>query len=293
MRASHPGALERPLCIPRVLLLLLGMIVPVGAGAEVFDFDSAPIHTSLPIDLTVGTITAHLSATGDGFSIQPANQMGFTPVGFGGLCIYPNGIATGDLLVSFSVPLTQFSILYAPQELGCDNSAIMRVTAWLDGAWSGTATTTAPAPGTWPTGTLSYSDLGGFNQVVVHYDQRPRCTDIGTIFMADNMNVTPSSTSVPALGPATRACVATPNPCRSATQVRLQLVRAEPVTVAIHDVAGRQVRMLVHEARLEAGTRTVEWDGRDDAGAEVRSGVYFCHIQTQSGARMIPIIVRR
>lgn len=293
MRESHPGAVGRPLCIPGVLLLLLGMIVPVGAGAEVFDFDSAPIHTSLPIDLTVGTITAHFSATGDGFSIQPANQLGFTPVGFGGLCIYPNGNSAGDLLISFSVPLTQFSILYAPQELGCDDSAIMRVSAWLDDTWRGTATTTAPAPGTWPTGTLSYGDLGGFNRVVVHYDQRPRCTDFGTIFLADNMNVTPSSTSVPEPGPAVPACVVTPNPFRTRTQVRLQLARTEPLTVAIHDAAGRLVRTLVHGARLEAGLRAVEWDGRDATGAEVRSGVYFCHIRSQSGARIIPIIVRR
>jgi hypothetical protein len=51
--------------------------------------------------------------------------------------------------------------------------------------------------------------------------------------------------------------------------------------------------MLVHGARLEAGLRAVEWDGRDATGAEVRSGVYFCHIRSQSGARIIPIIVRR
>jgi flagellar hook assembly protein FlgD len=63
--------------------------------------------------------------------------------------------------------------------------------------------------------------------------------------------------------------------------------------VAIHDAAGRLVRMLVHGARLEAGLRAVEWDGRDETGAEVRSGVYFCHIRSQSGARIIPIIVRR
>ena len=156
-----------------------------------FDFDNAPLHASLPIDLTVSGLTAHLSATGQGFSIQQANTMGFTPAGFGGFCVYPNSIYASDLLISFSATLTDFSIMYAPQELGCDDSARMRVTAYMGTTNVGTRTTTAPVPGTWPTGTLSISVPGGFNRVVVHYDARPpTCQDYGTIFLADNMLVT-------------------------------------------------------------------------------------------------------
>ncbi len=56
-----------------------------------------------------------------------------------------------DLIVDFSTPLTDFSILYAPEEYACDSSATMRVTAYLNGALVGTATTNAQA-GTWPIG---------------------------------------------------------------------------------------------------------------------------------------------
>src|SRR5690242_9666729 len=52
---------------------------PVAAQSVLFDFDTAPIYTSLPLTLTVAGITAHFSATGAGYSIQPANTMGFTP----------------------------------------------------------------------------------------------------------------------------------------------------------------------------------------------------------------------
>ena len=49
----------------------------------------------------------------------------------------------------------------------------------------------ADPPGTWPTATLGFSSISGFNNVVVHYDQRPPTGgDWGPIFMADNMNVT-------------------------------------------------------------------------------------------------------
>jgi hypothetical protein len=157
----------------------------------VFDFNNAPLHVSLPIDLTVGGLTAHFSATGAGFSIQYADTMGFTPAGFDGLCLYPNSVFPADLLVSFSSKLTWFSIMYAPQELGCDDSATLRVTAYLNGVYVDTNTATVPVPGTWPTGTLTIGVPAGFDSVVVHYDSPPPiCQDWGPIFLADNMIVT-------------------------------------------------------------------------------------------------------
>ena len=134
----------------RAVLILTGGLSFFAAGANaqsvLFDFDSLPAHSGLPANYTVGGITASFSATGQGFSIQPADTMGFTPVGFAGNCIYPNSVYASDLLIGFSTPLTDFSILYAPQELGCDTSAIMRVTAYLGGALVGTATATAANP---------------------------------------------------------------------------------------------------------------------------------------------------
>ncbi len=176
------------------LILTCVLIVSSGGAAAqsvLFDFDSLPAHSGLPGAYTVGGITASFSATGQGFSIQPANTMGFTPAGFAGNCIYPNSIYASDLLIGFSTALTDFSILYAPQELGCDDSATMRVTAYLGGVLVGTATATAATPGTWPSQTLAFSSAQPFDSVVVHYDAPPpTCQDWGPIFMADMMQVT-------------------------------------------------------------------------------------------------------
>ena len=57
-----------------------------------FNFDNAPVHTPLPLNLTVEGLTAHLSGTGPGYSIQDANVLGFTPAGFSGNSLYPDGI---------------------------------------------------------------------------------------------------------------------------------------------------------------------------------------------------------
>jgi len=184
---SQTGIFRTALILPLFCFLTQALAQPV-----LFDFDSAPLHSPLPINLTVSGITAHFSATGQGYSIQRADTMGFTPVGMAGNCIYPSSVFLSDLLISFDTRLTAFSILYAVQELACDGSATMRVTAYLDGAPVGTNTMVAVPGATWPTATLSFSSASPFNSVVVHYDSGPPgggC-DWGSIFMADNMIVT-------------------------------------------------------------------------------------------------------
>jgi hypothetical protein len=65
-----------------------------------------------------------------------------------------------------------------------------------------------------------------------------------------------------------------PNPFNPSTTISFTLAERERVTIAIYDASGRRVRTLVDESR-DLGTYEVRWDGRDDAGAAVGSGVYF------------------
>lgn len=174
---------------------------PTIASAERFDFDSAPIHASLPLEQTVGVVTAHFSATGAGFSIQPADKPGFTPEGFGGLCLYPNGLFASDLIVVFDQALTEFSILYAPREVACDSSATLRVTAYRGAMLVASSLATAPIPGTWPTGRLALHSAFAFNRVVVHYEHGPGSGDWGPVFMVDNMDVSQATEALGAIAP--------------------------------------------------------------------------------------------
>ena len=185
------------------MILCSLLILRAPAQSILFNFDNAPVYTPFPISLTVGGITAHFTATGAGYSIQGVTTAPVVPVGFSGNFIYPSSIYGSDLLVSFSVPITDFSILYAPQELACDSSATMRVTAYMNSTMVGTATTNAQA-GTWPAETLRFSSMQSFNNVVVHYDKPPVTGgDYGVIFLADNVAVTPAPSPI-VLGSATK-----------------------------------------------------------------------------------------
>jgi hypothetical protein len=127
-----------------------------------FDFDNAPVYSSLPIYKTADGVTAHLSATGQGYSIQNANVPGFIPPGFYGHVLYPNSIYLSDIRIHFDQTITDFSIMYACQELGCDDAATMRVTAYMNGTLVGFVNHTCGHPGTWPSDTLRCTYSQGF-----------------------------------------------------------------------------------------------------------------------------------
>ncbi len=45
--------------------------------------------------------------------------------------------------------------------------------------------------------------------------------------------------------------------------------------MSIFDIAGRQVKSLVDNSVIEAGIIDVSWDGVNDSGVMVSSGIYF------------------
>lgn len=171
---------------------LASVCAQASAQSVLFDFENAPSQTPLPVDVSAGGIVAHLTATGQGFSIQQANAYGFTPIGFSGQCVMPSSVYPSDLSIAFTKSLTDFSILCAVQDLVCDAGATVQVTAYMNGAVVGSNTAVAPPDLNWPSMTLSFHSASGFNSVTVHYlHPGPGCADYGPIYMADNMIVTP------------------------------------------------------------------------------------------------------
>jgi hypothetical protein len=69
-----------------------------------------------------------------------------------------------------------------------------------------------------------------------------------------------------------------PNPFGARTAIGFDLARRGQVTLRIFDVSGRLVRTLVDGSELESGSHRVEWNGRDQVGAQVGAGLYFCRL---------------
>jgi len=68
-----------------------------------------------------------------------------------------------------------------------------------------------------------------------------------------------------------------PNPFNPQTMIAFELASSGTVRLDIHDLRGRLVRRLV-SGHVEAGPHQVRWDGRDGAGRDMASGVYFSRL---------------
>jgi hypothetical protein len=70
-----------------------------------------------------------------------------------------------------------------------------------------------------------------------------------------------------------------PNPFNSSTTIAFSLPRAGLVRISIYDIGGRLVKVLADEI-FNAGPNRIIWNGRNDNGYEVASGLYFCRFET-------------
>jgi hypothetical protein len=73
-----------------------------------------------------------------------------------------------------------------------------------------------------------------------------------------------------------------PNPFNPQTTISYEVPtsagKGAPVSLSVYDLRGRKVRSLVEGVR-KPGRHSVQWDGRDDRGAQLASGVYFYRLQ--------------
>jgi hypothetical protein len=84
----------------------------------------------------------------------------------------------------------------------------------------------------------------------------------------------------------------TPNPFRPTTTIGYRLDAAGPVSLRVFDVHGRVVRELVSGVQ-HAALHEVSWDGRDDGGRMVASGIYFYRLETGSTVETRRMVLTR
>jgi len=94
--------------------------------------------------------------------------------------------------------------------------------------------------------------------------------DLGEVGIGDNVEVQPYTYKLyPNF----------PNPFNPETRIRFEIPERERVKVIIYDILGHHVRTLTNRD-YDRGYHVLNWDGRNDAGALVSSGVYVCRIKS-------------
>jgi flagellar hook assembly protein FlgD len=83
-----------------------------------------------------------------------------------------------------------------------------------------------------------------------------------------------------------------PNPFEQVALVRFRLRRAGDAVLHVYDARGRGVRELIAR-NAPAGDGFVTWDGRDDAGSRLASGIYFVRLVGASHGQAVRVALLR
>jgi len=70
-----------------------------------------------------------------------------------------------------------------------------------------------------------------------------------------------------------------PNPFNPSTTIEFSIPERAKVKFVIYDIFGRVVKTLINDSEYEPGLHKVQWDGKDDQGKYVASGIYFYRLQ--------------
>jgi hypothetical protein len=77
-----------------------------------------------------------------------------------------------------------------------------------------------------------------------------------------------------------------PNPFNPETTIHYQLAQSGKVSIQIYNVNGQLIRTLLNTEQ-PAGFYTTKWNGKDDAGKQMGTGVYFCLLKTNNDQTQI------
>lgn len=83
-----------------------------------------------------------------------------------------------------------------------------------------------------------------------------------------------------------------PNPFNPQTTISYQLPAKTNIILKIYDLLGREVRTLVDKNQL-GGHHLAVWDGTDDLGREVTSGIYFCKLKADNFSQTKKLLLLR
>jgi len=83
-----------------------------------------------------------------------------------------------------------------------------------------------------------------------------------------------------------------PNPFRNSTRIEYTIQGQTNMMVDVYDINGLRVRTLINKLQ-QAGNYSLIWDGTNDSGNPVSSGIYYCRCQSGEKAETIKMILMR
>lgn len=291
-----------PACPDSVRRLTLHDVTPAPGDALIEVYRQTHVAAGVPVRLAVVRSSEAILAPG------ALNNYGITgALAHQGARIVNRGAATANFVVTLSHPAATFNYALAPSAevilppfpgppaaaytMSIQSSSAATITLEVNERGYRFETTLADAPNNLPSFTTTLRRDGDFSDEMMgvylvgtqnHCDEelglrvRPPGTTSGAIETAPPP---PETASPLALRPPQ------PNPFSTGTALSFALAQPGPVSIEAYDLQGRLVRRLLADAPRAAGEHRELWDGRDDRGRAVPSGIYLVRVRTREASR--------
>ncbi|MFX0139378.1 MAG: FlgD immunoglobulin-like domain containing protein, partial [Candidatus Hodarchaeota archaeon] len=83
-----------------------------------------------------------------------------------------------------------------------------------------------------------------------------------------------------------------PNPFNSQTQIRFSLPSPSKVKLMVINLLGQNTKTL-YSAELNAGIHTLYWDGKNNEGVDISSGIYLINLEAGKWNKIIKALLLR
>ncbi|MCD6595688.1 choice-of-anchor J domain-containing protein [bacterium] len=101
----------------------------------------------------------------------------------------------------------------------------------------------------------------------------------GEIFYAKETKILPDGIAEKNNLPGKLALDCNPNPFNSSTEIKVNVPESGKIKLAIYDLKGRSIKT-IDSGEFESGTHNFRWDGDDNSGNTVSTGIYFVKLDT-------------
>ena len=166
-----------------------------------------------------------------------------------------------------------------------------------DAAWLAAYTATPPLPGTsamFKARTINLlSTFKAGDQIIIRFRLYSDANTVGWGWALDDLiidNTTSVAEEASKLPTTFELSQNYPNPFNPSTKIKYALPKNADVKIVVYNAYGQRVRTLVDQAKQNAGYHEIVWNGTNDAGHPVATGVYFYKLTTKDYVRTLKMM---
>jgi flagellar hook assembly protein FlgD len=82
-----------------------------------------------------------------------------------------------------------------------------------------------------------------------------------------------------------------PNPFNASTTISFSLPQASRISLVVYNAYGQRIKTLISNQEFSQGIHKVHWDGKNEHGENVASGIYLCRLTFENKVKLVRLML--